>query len=235
MTENVVNLSEHSSRHENDALPTPPADVEFQNEPIDELSRLYDEVSKEELGHQDNLRTHLERAAQLAEKLRYDAVQWELFIDHPRWKETKRAPKLKDRDDALRFVIRWLYSLQPSGSKLANKYYKAVAALLKLSPDPSGVASGLKERGIEALAYPKSAARKDRSSAIKERIRDLKEEHGKPKFILKTVSILDGSLISDRPLSLVGFWVSDDANGGRFLVHRVDQDVDSLLSQDSPE
>ncbi|MGB3025812.1 hypothetical protein [Paradevosia shaoguanensis] len=224
MTDNVVNLNEHSSRHENDVPPTPTADVKSQGVLIGELTKLAHDMIDEASGHQDKLRTHLQRAAQLAEKLTDDPDQWEAFVQLRDWEIVKRAPKLTHRADALRFVVRWLFLSQTDGSKLSNKYYKAVKALLDDGFQPSEVAGGLKERGIEALAYPNSTTRKDRPSAITEQLQSLVEEHGKPLFILKLESKLDTPL-PDGQLTLTCHWVPTKGNRGHFAVYKLQQDT----------
>lgn len=229
MTEFTLGSGEHSSRFENNDLPIPQSDQSASTSPIVLLDYLDRMVMENEVGHREYLKQVLLQAAEIAAMLNVDSEAWLLFIEDPRWEDIRRRPTEADRDDALRYVLRWLLDRRPSGSKLANKYYRAVKNVLNTGAPLSEIPAFIDRNGIEELAYPKNGAKVSSSRANK-RLEAIIEGRGKPIFILATRGKSTGLPTSVYPVCLKGYWIDDGPDLGRFLVYEVDDQSFALVT-----
>lgn len=130
------------------------------------LMAMRGSIGQLEREHRSAIRAELVKAAELAELLGRNHACWGQFVD-AEWGELKK-PKLSDRKNALRHVLRWACGISFGGKKKASFYYCAIAPLVKNGLTGEALMSRLgRPGGLKALGA-KHAADKKASRASSE-------------------------------------------------------------------
>lgn len=120
---------------------------------VEAMIQLRDAYTTEEKAHRKRVRARICEAYELGLRLKVVKPQWFLFCQNKNWTGISGGPpKAEQRDDAVRFALKFMVGAGEAAQKDASFYYRAIRKFAEEDVQPDELKRLLKVKSLKTLA-----------------------------------------------------------------------------------